>query len=264
MFESDDNTIFKPKQLLAVLAITILVIIVTGLLSVFIQDKSVALLSESFIIVPALVFAFRQKMPVLKTFRLNPISVQLFLLSLLLAVSIFVISDEIDRIITLIFPMPLEIEIAMKNLVTIDSFREGVILFTAAVLFAGFAEEMLFRGVIQKSFEHYRDPAHAIVITAVLFALIHFNPWTALQITFLGLVLGFITWKSNSIFPAILLHALNNMFSLIMMNMPEEQLDWYCSPQHVKLSWFLLAVIVFSAGFYMFNKICNEQSSNLK
>lgn len=76
-------------------------------------------------------------------------------------------------------------------------------------------EEFAFRGVVLNKLRKFGD-SYAVIMSAVLFGLMHGN---LSQIPFafiLGLVIGFIAVKTNSIIPGILIHFFNNLFSVIM------------------------------------------------
>ncbi len=78
-----------------------------------------------------------------------------------------------------------------------------------------FAEEFLFRGVILGKLRKYGD-GFAVLISSVLFALMHCNIG---QIPFAfigGAIFGFVTVKTNSILPAMIIHGANNLLSCIM------------------------------------------------
>lgn len=85
-------------------------------------------------------------------------------------------------------------------------------LISSAVLPA-LVEEMVFRGYILGALRPQGDGI-AIVFSAVLFGLLHGN---LLQIPFafiLGLIFGYLTVQTGSIWPAVLIHFLNNAFSV--------------------------------------------------
>ncbi len=76
-------------------------------------------------------------------------------------------------------------------------------------------EEMIFRGYILGALRPHGDGL-AIVLSAVLFGLFHGN---VLQIPFaliLGLVMGYLTVQTDSIWPAVLLHFTNNLMSVLL------------------------------------------------
>lgn len=92
-----------------------------------------------------------------------------------------------------------------------------VIALTPAV-----CEEMLFRGVILHSlWERYR-PSSAITITAVLFGLYHMSLVKFVPTGLLGLVLCLVVWRTGSIYPAMLMHFLNNAVSVALTYYPEQ------------------------------------------
>lgn len=77
-------------------------------------------------------------------------------------------------------------------------------------------EELTFRGVVQKLLiRWFGSPNWAIFITAFLFSAIHFQFLSFLPRFFLGLVLGYLFYWSNSIWLPILLHFINNALSVI-------------------------------------------------
>ena len=80
-------------------------------------------------------------------------------------------------------------------------------------------EELFFRGLVQRSFEGELAPRTAIWITALLFALIHMQPILLIPLTGLGLLLGYLAWRSGSILPAILLHLLFNAMQFLTGNL---------------------------------------------
>lgn len=72
-------------------------------------------------------------------------------------------------------------------------------------------EEIIFRGIILKSLERFGKMS-AILISSILFALFHMNLVQLPGPFLIGLILGYITVESKSIYPAILIHILNNTF----------------------------------------------------
>ena len=101
----------------------------------------------------------------------------------------------------------------LSNIET-NTFTFIVTTFITAVTPA-FAEEFLFRGVILGKLRPYGD-GFALIISSVLFALMHCNIG---QIPFAfigGTIFGFVTIKTNSMLPAMIIHGLNNLISCFM------------------------------------------------
>ena len=84
------------------------------------------------------------------------------------------------------------------------------------------AEELLFRGVLQNLLKKWSKNGHfAIVITSLIFALIHSNPEQILGILLLGLALGYLFELTGNLIYPIVLHASNNLATIIGMKYAE-------------------------------------------
>jgi membrane protease YdiL (CAAX protease family) len=244
--------VIPPIHIVLLLFVTFFFILLFGTLFFLFVGSPWAMLSEVFIIIPAIAYVYFRKLPWIKVFRFHSISWKNLWLVFVISVATIVVTDELDRLISQIFPMPDLLIKAMQDLVQFNSFADGIVLFISAVLMAAIAEEMLFRGMLQNSLEYFIDPAMAIVISAIIFALVHFNPWSAIQFTMMGIVLGYMTWVTNSIWPAVILHGTNNFLSLVMVNVPEQTIAWYSSGHHVNIQWIGLALVIGGFAFYRF------------
>jgi len=78
-------------------------------------------------------------------------------------------------------------------------------------------EELLFPGLILDGLLKRYKAETAIVISAVLFGLIHLNPWQGVGAVFLGIALGWFRWKTGSVFLPIVGHFVNNAFAFGVM-----------------------------------------------
>ncbi|GAB4330219.1 MAG: hypothetical protein Kow0037_05810 [Calditrichia bacterium] len=91
-----------------------------------------------------------------------------------------------------------------------QAFTQEPLVILLIVIAAPLFEEWLFRGILLNGFLRLYTPAKAIVWSAVLFGVIHLNPWQGLPAVVLGALFGWLTYRSGSILPAIALHALAN------------------------------------------------------
>lgn len=83
-----------------------------------------------------------------------------------------------------------------------------VIAATPAVL-----EEFMFRGVIQRGYERYGRLA-SIFFTGILFAFLHLSIVSIPAIIVMGILLCYIAYRSNSIWPSIIYHFVNNAIAV--------------------------------------------------
>ena len=104
-------------------------------------------------------------------------------------------------------------EIVQQFVATETNF-DLLMLFLAAVITAAICEEFLFRGLLLNLLRHRGGWISAIIASAVLFALFHLNPIVLLPVGLVGAYLAVLVWRSNSLYPAILAHGLNNLIAL--------------------------------------------------
>ncbi|HPX05911.1 MAG TPA: CPBP family intramembrane metalloprotease, partial [Tenuifilaceae bacterium] len=90
--------------------------------------------------------------------------------------------------------------------------------FITAVILAPVLEELLFRGIILKGFLKNYSPVKAIVVSGLLFGIFHLNPWQAIGASFVGVILGWVYYKTKSIIPCIIIHFVNNLLAFILYN----------------------------------------------
>ena len=85
-------------------------------------------------------------------------------------------------------------------------------------LIAPVLEEMIFRGTIQGYLmRRCRSPWTGILVSAVIFGAIHMNPQQVVYATLLGIVFGWIYYRTRSLMPVILGHVLNNSVAVVSM-----------------------------------------------
>ncbi|HHV63707.1 MAG TPA: CPBP family intramembrane metalloprotease [Peptococcaceae bacterium] len=84
---------------------------------------------------------------------------------------------------------------------------------------APFIEETLFRGLLFGSLRTYFGCWTAITISAAFFSALHFQLIGFVPRFLLGLGLGYLYVKHDSIYPAVGLHALNNFLAVLMVSL---------------------------------------------
>jgi membrane protease YdiL (CAAX protease family) len=90
-------------------------------------------------------------------------------------------------------------------------------LLLAAAVVAPFVEELYFRGLIYKYLRRRSTVVWAIVITSFLFAATHLI-WQLMPALFvLGAALAGLTERYKSVYPAVMLHALNNAVVVLIV-----------------------------------------------
>ena len=97
-----------------------------------------------------------------------------------------------------------------RNLVTAHSPAEFIFVVFVIGLTPAICEEMLFRGLVQRSFEKVTVGLQGAFITGVIFAGFHLIPYSFVPLAVLGVYFGFIVYRSQNITVAISAHFFNN------------------------------------------------------
>ncbi len=91
--------------------------------------------------------------------------------------------------------------------------------YLAIGILAPLVEELVFRGAILRSLLAWRNkPWAMIAISALFFALIHMNPAQMPHAFIVGLLLGWMYWRTGSIIPGVVFHWVNNSVAYILYN----------------------------------------------
>ncbi len=85
------------------------------------------------------------------------------------------------------------------------------------VILAPVMEEVLFRGILLESVRSKYGAGRAIVVSALMFGVIHFIPQQVVNAFVIGLILGYIYIRTESLWPVIVIHALNNAMAYVIM-----------------------------------------------
>ena len=97
--------------------------------------------------------------------------------------------------------------------------------YVAVGILAPLAEEVVFRGAILRTLLGIMSKKNhwvAIIISAALFGLAHFNAAQFVNALLMGLLLGWMYYRTGSLVPGILLHWVNNTMAYVLANiMPQ-------------------------------------------
>lgn len=89
-----------------------------------------------------------------------------------------------------------------------------IILIISVAIVAPIYEEIIFRGILLKGMAKKVNPIIALVVSSLLFAVVHLNVPQFINAFILGLVIGFIYLTTQSIYLSIFAHFINNLLAL--------------------------------------------------
>ena len=138
--------------------------------------------------------------------------------------------------------------------------ENGIIL---GFLFIGITpaicEELLFRGYMFRAFEKSTKLITTILVTSLVFSMFHLDITGLLPRMFLGALLAYVTWTSDSLYPAMLGHLINNGGIVLAAGLNPEILESTPSPDS-EMPWLLigLSFIVTPGVLYLLSKYRSE------
>jgi membrane protease YdiL (CAAX protease family) len=170
----------------------------------------------------------------------------------LLTVAGWIVSMQVGLTTERLVPMPKAIEEMFRQFLD-PRFPFGLLL--AVVVAAPIAEEYVCRGIVLPALQHRWGSVVAIVGSGLAFGAMHMNPWQFFYAALLGVTLGWLRVQSGSILPGILLHALNNLISWLLLIHPSvipKGREFVDKTAHeVPTTWLLLSALIFPLGFLL-------------
>ncbi len=135
-----------------------------------------------------------------------------------------------------------------------DPFGIALAVLATAVTPA-IVEEFALRGIVLHALKRFGD-GFAVLISAIVFGLLHGN-FEQIPFAFLvGLYLGFLTIKTKSIVPAVILHFYNN-FSSVVLSLVADKVSQNVM-QFAYLFYLLIMICLGVVGLFVLKKENNE------
>ncbi len=160
----------------------------------------------------------------------------------------------------------------MSGLTTPHSPMELTLLLFGVAIVPAFAEESFFRGFIQTNIERSGKersrPVVAIIITSVLFAALHISPLEFPGLLTIGLLLGWLAYRTCDLRVSVLAHAFNNGAIVIIAYLMKDNPDLVQSLSETKaqplgdtLALLGVSLPILFGLLYVFQKMTNPLQS---
>lgn len=136
-----------------------------------------------------------------------------------------------------------------------DMMSRNVFGIIAMVFVAPFSEELLFRGAIEGHFlKQGKSPAFAIVVSSLFFAVVHGNPAQIPFAFLIGLLLGWLYYRTGSIIPGAFCHFINNGIAVAsMIFAPNGKTEDMVGEVHV-IVLLAISLVIFGMSFFYAKK----------
>jgi len=183
-----------------------------------------------------------------EVFKFNKVSPAHWLAIVIFMFGFIIVSSEIDNIINYVIPMPDFLQNLFETIMVKQMFIVSIIL---VGIIPAFAEEMFFRGLLLNGFQKNYSDKKAILISSLLFGIIHLNPWQFVTAFIIGLVMAWIYINTKSILLCIYMHLFNNMMGVIAIKykgvFSVEGFNSAYSQEMFQPIWFDLTGIIITA-----------------
>lgn len=190
---------------------------------------------------------------------------KLGLLALLVIPLTFAAGFIIEPLVGLLPDMPETLKTALEAATS----KNFWVNFACVCVMAPLLEEWLCRGMILRSLVHNKVPAWlAIGVSALFFALIHGNLWQAIPAFLLGVLFGWVYYRTGSIKLTMLMHFTNNFISLCIARIPsledcETWMDVIPQPWYSIIFVISTGILILGIGaIYRLNVVDSENVSS--
>ncbi|KXZ40270.1 hypothetical protein SAMN05661008_00176 [Alkalithermobacter thermoalcaliphilus JW-YL-7 = DSM 7308] len=236
------------------------------------KDLNLGLLITEYgiILIPAVLFSvlFKGDKTLKEFLRFNKIDLKTFISSLfipLFAYPIAVLGNLIVIFILDVFGIKY-----FNYLPSASSSSEYLWFLVLLALTPGICEEVLFRGFFIRMNEE-RGFEFSVIYSSFLFALFHFNIFNFMGPFIIGIIYGYLTIKTNSIYPAIIGHSINNFIAttlLYVFSTNDPGVENVSLSAHQVLFqilfWLGVALISFIIIKFLFNIVQNNMENEDK
>lgn len=153
---------------------------------------------------------------------------------------------------TSFIPMPDSIRTVFEKAFMESSLWDMVL---STCILAPLLEEFLCRGMMLRGMLTRMHPWKAIFWSALIFAVMHLNPWQSIPAFLIGLLLGWVYWRTHCLWATIFLHCVNNSLSTVISRAwPDLPIDagWRdVLPPTVYWTVYAAAAVVLAATLYI-------------
>ncbi|MBK8965616.1 MAG: CPBP family intramembrane metalloprotease [Lewinellaceae bacterium] len=133
---------------------------------------------------------------------------------------------------------------SIKGLLQMDNLLELLANLALIALLPAFGEELVFRGIVQQQLMRRMGPWAAILLGAAIFSFIHFQFEGFLPRMLLGVLLGWLYWRSQNIWVPVGAHFVNNAFQVLAQYLYRQDISTIDLEQDIDVPWTAAAVSV--------------------
>lgn len=174
---------------------------------------------QMIIFVLPLLYVLYTKRSILQTYSFRKTKLMNFVAALFMGCGTMLIGIILTSFVSMLFPT--EAEMVSSGLMNELMSDNELLTFAVVALTPAICEEMLFRGFLFSAFRGRHKIVVSVLLTAVIFGVYHMSIVRFFTTALLGAALAVIVYYSDSIFPAMMMHAINNGIAVLQMYHPD-------------------------------------------
>ncbi len=190
-------------------------------------------------------------------------NVKVFLITILIGLVVFFASINFTGLFNYLFSF---IAPLSNGNIPVGNFGEFTLTIITYALLPAICEEILFRGVIFNALRHKMNVIWSIILSALIFALIHFSIFQTIHQFVMGIVLAILCYYTGSIFYGMIYHFVNNfiiiLISYITSNSGLEFSSWGSVEIMLSITIFLIGIGVTILLLYLVKRFSNKKKED--
>jgi membrane protease YdiL (CAAX protease family) len=202
-----------------VIAVTfVLVLFLGSFLYIVLGSGPALVLSELLILIVPLGYMLVKRVNIKRYVGLA-VSPKLVMLGFASAALLLAVDIIVSAVLTSIFGVSQAVEESNAIITELSASTGGLVAVIVALALAGVCEEFAFRGFLQSTLTRRYSFIPAVVTSAFVFGLFHFDPQLVYILSALtaGLVLGYVYHRWNSYVVAAIAHSTVNLVVLVVL-----------------------------------------------
>ena len=186
-------------------------------------EKGIPLATGLLVGLPALAFAFSGPYDPRRTLGLSVPGGRTFAGAALIALGGMPVGWALGWVQLRFMELPKALMDALTKLTLATSVPRLLWLVLIVAVLPGICEELVFRGVLLRSLARRMPGWRAILLSAAVFGAFHLSTETALRFlptAWIGVLIGYVAWRSRSTLPGMAMHVLTNGLAVLLVSAP--------------------------------------------
>ena len=164
---------------------------------------------------------------------------------------------------TTFIPMPDSIKAIFESAFVNTALWDAIL---STCILAPILEETLCRGIMLRGMLRRSAPWKAIFWSAFIFAFIHLNPWQSIPAFIIGILFGWLYYRTGCLWLTIFLHCLNNSLSTLLTRLfPDIGIDdglIDILPKETYIVVYIACFVLLCAALFVLNKYLPKKKTS--